>query len=140
MPANLNDPWPFETSDVDVLVAMMVIEHLFDPFFCFHEIARVLANDGRAFINLPLVTSLKNRLRLLVGLLPVTSVPYKRWLDEGHWDGFHLHYFTLGSVEDLARLAGLRVVTIHAVAPFKKLKDLMPSLLCGEISFELRKK
>jgi len=136
---NLNKDWPFDNGTVDVLIAMMLFEHLFDPFFCFKETARVLDVDGRAFINLPLVTSAKNRLRLLVGLIPVTSVPYSRWETERHWDGFHLHYFTLSSIHDLARAAGLSVVSTHGVGAMKKLKDLMPTLLCGEISFEVRK-
>lgn len=136
---NLNKRWPFDDATVDVLISMMLFEHLFDPFFCFKETARVLAVDGRAFINLPLVTSIKNRLRLLFGLIPVTSVPYSRWKTEGHWDGFHLHYFTLSSIHDLARSAGLSIVSIEGVGAMKKLKDLMPTLLCGEISFEVRK-
>lgn len=139
-PSNLNNRWEFEDGTVDVLIAMMVIEHLFNPFFCFKEIARVLHTDGRAFINLPLITSIKNRLRLLAGLIPTTSVPYSRWETEGHWDGFHLHYFTLNSIHDLARSAHLSIVSIQGVGAMKKLKDLAPTLLCGEISFEVRKK
>ena len=138
-PGNLNNKWQLDDGSVDVLVAMMVIEHLFDPFFCFKEISRALKEDGRAFINLPLVTSIKNRLRLLSGLIPITSIPYSRWELEGHWDGFHLHYFTLSSIRDLARSANLSLVSIHGVGAVKQLKDLMPSLLCGEISFEVRK-
>jgi len=137
--ANLNNKWQLNDGSVDVLIAMMVIEHLFDPFFCFKEISRVLKEDGRAFINLPLVTSVKNRLRLLAGLLPITSIPYSRWQQEGHWDGFHLHYFTLSSIHDLAESASLSLVSIHGVGRMKQLKDLMPSLLCDEISFEVRR-
>lgn len=137
--ANLNNKWQLDDGSVNVLIAMMLIEHLFDPFFCFKEISRVLDEDGRAFINLPLVTSIKNRLRLLAGLIPITSIPYSRWKLEGHWDGFHLHYFTLSSIRDLARSANLSVVSIHGVGQMKQLKDLLPSLLCGEISFEVRK-
>lgn len=138
-PANLNNEWPLEEEKVDVLIAMMLIEHLFDPFFCFKEISRVLDKDGRAFINLPLITNIRNRFRLLFGLIPTTSVSYPRWEEEGHWDGFHLHYFTLKSIEDLAKSAGLSIVSIQGVGAMKKLKDLMPTLLCGEISFEVRK-
>ena len=88
---------------------MMIFEHLFDPWFCFSEIKRVLAPNGRAFVNLPLVTSIKNRLRLFFGKLPITSVPYKNWASEGHWDGFHLHYFNLSSIYDLAKFSKLKL-------------------------------
>ena len=137
-PANLNQPWPIEAEACNVLIAMMLLEHLFDPLASFHEIKRVLAPSGRAFVNLPLITSFKNRLRLLSGKIPVTSVPYRRWFQEGHWDGFHLHYFTLSSIFDLAHFSGLRITKISGVGKFHSLKSLWPTMLCDEISFELR--
>ncbi len=136
-PADLNQKWPIDDSKVDCFIAMMLLEHLFDPWFCFSEIKRVLTPEGRAFINLPLVTSAKNRLRLLFGKLPITSVPYVNWQKEGHWDGFHLHYFNLSSIEDLASNSKLRIVSKSAVGKYRKLKNFYPNLLCNEISFEL---
>lgn len=136
-PGNLNNTWEIDSGSVDVLVAMMIFEHLFDPLFAFKEVGRVLAPTGRAFVNLPVVTSVKNRLRLLFGYLPVTSVPYSRWIPEGHWDGFHLHYFSLRSIRDLAKAADLTVARLEGVGRLKVCKNLFPSLLCGEVSFEL---
>ncbi len=72
---DLNSPWPFGDGSVDYLMAMMIFEHLFDPLFCFEEVKRIMARSGRAFVNLPLVTGLPNRLRLLMGRVPVTSRP-----------------------------------------------------------------
>lgn len=137
--SDLNQRWPLQDNSVDVIVAMMVIEHLFDPFFCFNEVGRVLHREGRAFVNLPLVTGIKNRMRLAFGALPTTSVAYRRWFDEQHWDGFHLHYFNLGSIRDLANQSNLRIASLRPVGKWIKLKSIMPSLLCGEISFELRR-
>ena len=137
--SDLNQRWPVHDNSADVIVAMMVIEHLFDPFFCFGEVARVLHPEGRAFVNLPLVTGIKNRMRLALGALPTTSVAYRRWFDEKHWDGFHLHYFNLGSIRDLATQSNLRIASLRPVGRLAKIKSLMPSLLCGEISFELRR-
>lgn len=135
--ANLNQDWDLPSGGVDCLMAMMLFEHLFDPWFCFSEVKRVLSPDGRAFVNLPLVTNVKNRLRLLAGKIPQTSIPYSRWREEGHWDGFHLHYFTLSSIYDLAAASGLKVNRLSAVGKMSGLKNVFPSLLCGEISFEL---
>jgi SAM-dependent methyltransferase len=137
--ANLNDPWPIDDGSADVLIAMMLLEHLFDPFASFREINRVLSAQGRAFVNLPLISSYKNRSRLLVGRLPTTSVPYARWEAEGHWDGFHLHYFTINSILNLASHAGLHVNSFKSVGKWSRIKSLFPSLLCDEISFEMRK-
>ena len=58
---------------------MIVIEHLFDPLKNFKKVFDLLSDDGVAFINLPLVTSLKNRFRLLFGNLPETSDSYDNW-------------------------------------------------------------
>lgn len=124
--ANLNNAWPLENEGVDVLIAMMLLEHLFDPFECFREIKRVLSPSGRAFVNLPLVTSVKNRLRLLFGRIPVTSVPYLRWQPEGHWDGFHLHYFNLSSIYDLAASSGLKISRLSSVGRLSKVKNVLP--------------
>ncbi|WP_413205203.1 class I SAM-dependent methyltransferase [Rhodospirillum sp. A1_3_36] len=137
---DLNNTWPFQDGSVDVLVGMMVLEHLFNPWFCFSEIERVLRHDGRAFINLPLVSNLKNRFRLLFGKLPETSVPYGVWQKEGHWDGFHLHYFTIKSIRDLADAANMEIVGMEGVGKLKPLKDRFLSILAAEVSFELRKK
>ena len=137
-PANLNQPLPVEDHSVDMLIAMMVIEHLFDPFAAFSDVARCLSPNGRAFINLPLITSIKNRLRLLVGLMPQTSVSYSKWFAEGHWDGFHLHNFTLGSIKDLCASNGLLITRISTVGHWHSLKSLWPTMLANEISFELR--
>ena len=44
--ANSNERLPLADGSVDVFVAMMVIEHLFDPFHAFAEIKRLLAHHG----------------------------------------------------------------------------------------------
>lgn len=135
--ANSNDPLPLDDASVDVYVAMMVIEHLFDPFQSFAEIKRILSPSGQAFVNLPLVTSLKNRYRLMTGRLPITSVPFKRWLVDREWDGNHLHYFSMDAIQQLAKLSGLRVARASGVGRFHQLKTLAPSWLASEVSFSL---
>jgi SAM-dependent methyltransferase len=133
--ANLNGRWPLEDGSVDCLLAMMVIEHLFDPFHAFAEVRRVLAPTGVAFINLPLVTGLRNRVRLVSGRLPTTSIGYARWFDRKAWDGNHLHYFSLDSIERLTRATGLELGEIAGVGRWHRLKTRLPTLLAGEITF-----
>src|SRR5215469_7511887 len=100
---------------------MMVIEHLFDPFQAFQEIRRCIAKDGAVYVNLPLVTGIRNRMRLLFGQVPVTSTRYTSWFGDREWDGNHLHYFSVGSIFDLARACGLRVTHIRGVGRFHSL-------------------
>lgn len=134
---NLNEDWPFESNSVDHLIAMMVFEHLFDPFHSFSEVARTLSPKGRAYVNLPLVTGLPNRLRLLAGKVPVTSVSHDRWFSERAWDGNHLHYYSVSLIKKLAKATGLVVEDMRGVGQYYRLKSAFPSLLAGELTFSL---
>lgn len=135
--ANLDNTFPFEDARFDVVIAMMVIEHLYDPFHAFAEVARVAKSGARIFINLPNVGSIRCRMDLLLGRLPNTSTA--SWFDQREWDGGHLHYFTVDSVRRLAQVSGLKLVGQRAVGGMPALKRLRPSLLCHEITYVLEK-
>ena len=137
---NFNYDISQENNSVDCLVLMMIIEHLFDPFHSFSEIHRLLSKEGLAFINLPLVTSIKNRYRLLLGKLPETSVEYNRWFADKEWDGNHLHYFSINSIKKICKKYNLEIVKIRPVGEMIFLKKLFPSLFANEISFCVKKK
>lgn len=136
---NLNETWPFEAGSIDCLIAMMVYEHLFYPFHCLTETCRVLSKDRRAYVNLPLVTDIKNRFRLLAGYVPVTSTPVDVWFKERHWDGNHLHFFSIDLIKRLCEDCGMKIRSIHGIGRFAALKNIAPSLFCREISFELHR-
>lgn len=133
--ANLNERFPFEEGSMDLVMAMMVFEHLFDPFHAFTEIHRILSPDGIAVINLPLVTGIKNRFRLLFGRLPVTSVPTQEWFSDREWDGNHLHYFSVPMIRALCSACKLRVLRTAAVGNLVSVKNVAPQLLASELTF-----
>lgn len=135
--ANLDNRFPFEDARFDVVIAMMVIEHLYDPFHAFAEVARVAKPGARIFVNLPNIGSIRCRIDLLLGRLPNTSTA--SWFDQREWDGGHLHYFTVDSVRRLAEVSGLKLVGQRAVGGMPALKRLRPSLLCHEITYVLEK-
>jgi SAM-dependent methyltransferase len=135
--ANLDDDFPVPSAGFDVVNAMMVVEHLYDPFHSFTEIARVLRPGGVAFVNLPNIASLRCRIALLLGKLPNTSAA--DWFERREWDGNHLHYFTVASVRRIAALVGLELTALAPVGRGAAIKRLRPQLLCHEITFELRK-
>jgi SAM-dependent methyltransferase len=135
--ADLDQDFPIASGSMDVVIAMMVIEHLFDPFHAFGEVARVCKPGGTVFVNLPMVTAIKNRLALLAGRLPMTSS--RNWFELREWDGGHLHYFDVAHVRKVASLNGLEMVATYPVGRFYRLKRAWPQLLCGEISFVFRK-
>jgi SAM-dependent methyltransferase len=136
--SDLNDDFPFENATFDVVIAMMVVEHLFDPFHSFRELARISRNDGVVLVNLPNITALKCRLSLLFGRMPVTSS--RDWFEKREWDGNHLHYFTISDTIRLAALFGLRLRKLYSVGRGRALKNLAPSLFCHEISYVFDKR
>jgi SAM-dependent methyltransferase len=135
--ADLNDDFPLADNTFDVVIAMMVVEHLFDPFHSFHEIWRIARPGGRIFINVPNIGSYRCRLQLLRGKLPVTSSV--DWFEKREWDGNHLHYFTVSEVERLAKLSGMKLEETNPVGNALALKRLRPGLFCHEISYAFTK-
>jgi SAM-dependent methyltransferase len=135
--ADLNEDYPLPDNAFDAVIAMMVIEHLFDPFHSFQEVFRIARPGGRIFINLPNIGSIRCRLQLLRGQLPITSSI--DWFEKREWDGNHLHYFTVSEVTRLAELVGLRLEKVFAVGNALALKRLRPSLFCHEISYVFSK-
>lgn len=136
--ANLDEKLPLPDNAYDCVLAIAVIEHLYDPFHSFAEVARILKPGGMAFIDLPNIASIKNRLRLLAGRLPVTSS--KDWFELREWDGNHLHYFTVDSVRRVADLSGLDLVATHTMGRLTWLKRRRPSLFADEIAYALQKR
>lgn len=136
--ANLDEALPLADGEYDCVLAIAVIEHLYDPFHSFAEVARILKPGGVAFIDLPNIAGAKNRLRLLAGRLPVTSS--KDWFELREWDGNHLHYFTVDSVRRVADLNGLDLVATHTMGKLQVLKRLRPSLFADEIAYTLKKR
>lgn len=124
--------WPFANSSFDVVVAMMVLEHVFDPFHFVKECARVMKSDGTLFLNIPLISFYRHRLDIIMGRVPTTSSP--DWFERGLWDGAHIHYFNLPLLRKLLGTVGLKVQKKYALGRFHQLKVLWPSLLCADIT------
>lgn len=131
--ADLNDDFPFRDGEFDCTIAMMVVEHLFDPFHSFREIARITKRGGRIFVNLPNIASIRCRLQLACGKMPVTSS--SDWFEKEEWDGNHLHYFTMRDTVRLAERSGLKLDAYFPVGNQLWLKRIAPTVLCHEISF-----
>lgn len=105
--ANLNnDPIPFPDNYFDVVVALDVIEHVFDPIRFLQEIHRVLADGGYAIISTPNIRKIQRIASLIMGHFPRTSY------DPVGFDGGHLHYFTS---KDLTQLVEQNGFTVHSI-------------------------
>lgn len=134
--ANANEQLPFAPASFDAIIGMMVVEHLFDPFKVVAELRRLIKPNGVVILNLPLVTSWKNRLNLLFGRLPQTS--YAGWFEQREWDGGHLHYFSWPMITKLMATAGFEITHFRAVGRMSGLKTAFLGILAGEVTFAAR--
>jgi len=64
------DTFPFPNRSVDAILANQTMEHVKELFWIFHEISRVLRDDGSLIIGVPHLASLHNRLLLMCGRQP----------------------------------------------------------------------
>ena len=120
---------PFSDNIFDAVTCLAVIGAIFDPYLVLSEIYRVLKTHGVLILNVPNVGSLPNRVRLLLGRLPVTS------RDPG-WDGGQLHYFTLFDTKKALESKGFRVLKVQVSGGTQALRQLWPSLLSGTLTFK----
>ena len=135
--ADLCNDFPYEDRSFDVVIGMMILEHLFDPFHSFQEIARICKPGGSIFVNLPNITSIRCRWDILTGKMPVTST--SDWFEKRQWDGGHLHYFDIHHVSKLADIYGLKLIKIYPTGKFYEVKKFFPGLFCHEISYVFRR-
>jgi ubiquinone/menaquinone biosynthesis C-methylase UbiE len=83
----VNKKIDFPDEMFDAVTCIAVIEHVFDPYFVVGEVHRVLKDGGIFVAEVPNIAYIKQRVKLLLGKLPVTSSPY-HWKEIG-WDGGH---------------------------------------------------
>lgn len=106
---DLNDPAvlaPF-SAEFDVVLAGDVLEHLLDPQAVLNRMARLIVPTGRIVVSLPNIAHADVKLSLLRG-----QFNYTPW---GLLDRTHVRFFTLNSVRDLVKKAGLQIVALERV-------------------------
>ena len=101
----------------DAVVALDVMEHVFDVFNFVSHCRRILRPNGVFYLRVPNIAYLKHRLALLAGALPVTASWFgplndlTAWRNVHGWDGGHLHLFTIPILRKLLAESGFRVVS-----------------------------
>lgn len=75
---------PFKENIFKSITCLDVLEHIPNPEFAIHEIARVLAKDGELILQTPIKESFKERLLLLVRFLRIKKQkqPYDKPLSK----------------------------------------------------------
>jgi methionine biosynthesis protein MetW len=127
------DPLPFRDGQFDAVTMLAVLEHVFDPFAMIGEIHRVLRPGGALAIAVPNVGSFTNRMRILMGRIPVTSP------DPG-WDGGHLHYFTRHAFDRFLTEGGFDILARRTSGGRARLREWWISLLGGELVYLCRRR
>ena len=93
--------------DFDLLLALDVLEHLYNPWDVLADWARVLRPGGRVMVSIPNMQNIE-----LVAALAHGQFQYD---SAGLRDATHIRFFTEASAIDLVQGAGLVVVAIDRV-------------------------
>lgn len=91
----------------DVVLGGDVLEHLPDPLRVLQACRPALKPGGYVVLSLPNIAHADVKIQLLAGRFP--------YRDTGLLDRTHLHFFTLASIEEMLRDAGLLLVDLKRV-------------------------
>lgn len=130
---DLNRPLPWPDGTFDVVTAIAVLEHVFDPYAVLRELKRVLRIGGTLVIQVPNAAYLRHRLRLVCGRPLVTQLAKPdRWHIEGY-DGGHIHYFTRSSLHMVLKECGFEVTDWAASGTLASMRSMWVSLCSGDL-------
>jgi len=106
---DLNDPATLagRTAEFDVVLAGDVLEHLLDPQAVLNRMAQLIVPSGRLVVSLPNIAHADVRMALVQG-----RFDYNPW---GLLDRTHVRFFTLKTIGELVRQAGLQVIDMARV-------------------------
>ncbi|HEX2015852.1 MAG TPA: class I SAM-dependent methyltransferase [Solirubrobacteraceae bacterium] len=101
---------PFGDGEFDLVVALEVLEHLFDPAAAVSELLRVLRPGGRLLVTVPNVAYWRRRIDLAV---------LGRWNPLGDslsvkqpWRDPHLRFFSVSALRRLLEYCGLACIVV----------------------------
>ena len=101
---------PFTEAFFDCVLALDILEHIFDPMACLREVHRVLKPDGHVIVTLPLHFNLRERLRILLGkgIIDIRSLSLDKAGILKSWTFDHIRFFTLAEAKEMFRQAGFK--------------------------------
>jgi len=104
-----NLPLPFQDGFFDCILALDILEHLFDPLSLLRDMKRLLSPQGYAIVFLPLHFDIRQRLRILAGkgILLYEHLWYNP--NSVSWEYFHLRFYTLREAEEFIRAGGFAI-------------------------------
>jgi SAM-dependent methyltransferase len=113
---DLEKPLKQKSNTADLIIALEVIEHLFDTDLFLSEIYRVLKPKGFLILSTPNLASLSNRVRLFFG-------GYPKYLEYSRTGAGHIHLYT-------PRVLRTQILNFQ----FSIIKFTSPNFLCPYIT------
>jgi cyclopropane fatty-acyl-phospholipid synthase-like methyltransferase len=133
---NLDTEWSLPANASDVVIALDIMEHVFDVFGFVANCHKILRRNGLLLLRVPNVAFIRHRVGLLFGHLPITASWFgtpgelKRWRETYGWDGGHLHLFTIPILRKVLQEQGFVIEECRdAGARLEGVRDLWPNLL-----------
>ena len=104
-----NLPLPYQDGFFDCVLALDILEHLFDPLSLLQEMKRILSERGYAIVFLPLHFDIRQRLRILSGkgILLYEHLWYNP--NSVSWRYFHIRFYTLQEAQEFIRAGGFSI-------------------------------
>lgn len=104
----VSEPLSYADSTFPTVIALDVLEHVYDPVALLKEIARV--SGGRVIIGVPNFSSLPARLQVLFGKVPENNTPSKG----------HVYWFNWRVLTAMAAQEGLSITLCRTNAPWER--------------------
>ncbi|MGB2705794.1 MAG: class I SAM-dependent methyltransferase [Candidatus Omnitrophota bacterium] len=130
---------PFGENKFDLIIASMIFEHIFDPFWLISEIERCLKPRGYLIMGVPNICYLKHLISLISGMAPRTAMNVRNFSEKKVWDGRHLHFFGIKDTKDMLTKFGFVIKSIHTSGRFAAVRRICPSLLFSDLYFVAQK-
>jgi|CXWL01.1.fsa_nt_gi SAM-dependent methyltransferase len=105
---DLEKPFTEKSNHYDLVIALEIIEHLFDTDQFLSEIRRVLKPSGYLILSTPNLASLTNRVKLLFGFYP-------KYLEYSRKGAGHIHLYTLPILK--SQITSHKLQVIQSVSP-----------------------
>jgi len=126
---DLNKKLKFRSNVFDIAIAGEIIEHLYHTTIFLKEVYRILKFGGILILSFPNIACLKNRFKLLFGMLPTYCADAEDFEIKYGVPG-HIRDFNLSLVLRLLRNCKFEVKGVWTNGIFLKQKKIVPSILC----------
>jgi SAM-dependent methyltransferase len=127
------DEIPIEQGSIDACACVVVLEFVMSPERIVAQIARALRIDGTLVVTVGNIVSWKNRMRVILGQDPRTTV------FRGAINGGALHHFTRSTICRLLKDHGFMIDYVGCSGRWWQMRQIWPSLLGGDIVVRARK-